>query len=227
MLNGVIKIETLAGVWVPTILDTWANLAIFILLFILFTGFTVKITGGIASAFSCALNLNKLKETDWNISLGSSRNTTLVFLVILFAFVISHHLTVLGHNRNIYQLITFFIIGGGIGLYLIIKGIILTLMDYVNKTVCFKEINRFFRTYLIISLSLILAGEMFIYLVPQIQFNFINLWAKVCCVIPFGFYLYMVTKVFLENKFSLFFYILYICALEILPLVVVIKLFEI
>ena len=56
-------------------------------------------------------------------------------------------------------------------------------------------------------------------------FGRINIWFAALCAIPALMYLIMEAKVIFKNNFSVFFYILYLCSLELLPAALMIRLF--
>ena len=61
--------------------------------------------------------------------------------------------------------------------------------------------------------------------VPFLLLYKINPYLSLLCAIPAILYLVMVSRIILKNNFSVFFYILYICTLELLPAAVLIRLF--
>ncbi len=203
--------------------DIYIRLGVFVFLFAVFIIFTKKITEGIARSFISAFNIKKLLEIDRELLLKTNRNYALVFLLPMGAFLLSYKTINPSSIECCSPSLLFLIICLGSAAYLLLKAGALSLLDYVNQTTCFKAINRFFRNYLIISLTTIIIGNLFSFLIPIIKNNVLIIWVIVCCVVPYFIYLCMASKIIFENKFSLFFYILYICALEILPLAVVLK----
>lgn len=224
--NQTLTVESGDKIVIPSSLDTYTNFALFVLLMVVFILFTRKIIEGVARSYTSAFSRIKLREIDWELVLRSNRNYALLFSLFLFGFILSYHIKILDYlptHNEVPQIVIFSIICLSIVIYILLKRAALSVLDYVNETVCFKEINRFYRNYLIISLTLILLGEMCFYLFP-LKYTFLTVWFTISCIAPYILYLIMATRVIFENKFSLFFYILYICALELLPLVLVIKL---
>ena len=247
MPNEEIKIDTVASIksaWgdistsvkevespsrreMPSQIDSVTNLFILVSLILFMLIATDRILEGIGRSFNSILSVKRLREIDWELTLRSSRNTTMVFIILLLCFLISYNSQELSINK--YQLSTpilYTITSLSIFLFLAIKGFFLTLLDYCNKSDIFRFINRYFRDYLIVSLCSIIIGVILFYLSQNLLSSFINIWILASLILPYIFYLVVTSVVILKNNFSVFFYILYICALEVLPIVLIVKVFS-
>ena len=124
MPNEEIKIDTVASIksaWgdistsvkevespsrreVPSQIDSVTNLFILVSLILFMLIATDRILEGIGRSFNSILSVKRLKEIDWELTLRSSRNTTMVFIILLLCFLISYNSQELSINK--YQLST-------------------------------------------------------------------------------------------------------------------------
>lgn len=204
-------------------ISIYLRLALLILIFLFFVLFTQKITEGVARSFGSVLDLTKLLRIDRELLLKVNRNYALTMLVPLAAFLFSYHTPVISNPPGGDSFFLFLIICFGAAVYLLVRGAFLTLLDYLHKSTCFKTVNRFFRNYLIVSLTLASCGSLLTFFIPGLSNTLLIHWLSICFALPYIVYLYMVSRHIFENNFSLFFYILYICALEIVPLVLLVR----
>lgn len=209
---------------IPSYVERYSNLVIFTFLFIYFAIYTRRIIEGITRSFSSMFNLKKLKNIDWELTLRGNRNTSFIFSTFLFIFILCYHCSTIDKFDKYYTWELFLIAILGWGFYLLIKLLISIILDYVNDTSIFREINRFFRNYIIIATISSSLIAIILYLLPITVYLFVNVWIIVCFVISYIAYFVMIYNLFKENKFPILFYILYICALEILPIVLLGKL---
>lgn len=199
-------------------ISIYIRLALLLLIFLFFVLFTQKITEGVSRSFTSFLDLMKLLRIDRELLLKVNRNYALAMVVPLAAFLYSYHTPLLENLPGGDGVFLYLIICFGTGIYLLIRGAFLTLLDYLHKSTCFKTVNRFFRNYLIVSFTLASCISVLTFFIPSISDSVIIHSLSVCFAVPYIIYLYMATRHIFENNFSLFFYILYICALEIVPL---------
>lgn len=185
---------------VKTPVQKYADMGIVLLLIVFFLVATGRIIEGLGRAFWASLLMKRQIEVDDDLALSSSRNIAFFFLfpVAVFAFAPSTEYFVL--------------VLAACAVYLALKYGILAVLDYVNGTNVFKFIGRVGANYLIMAVPFLLLYK-------------INPYLSLLCAIPAILYLVMVSRIILKNNFSVFFYILYICTLELLPAVLLIRLF--
>lgn len=185
---------------IETDLDKLLNMGIVVVLIIFFLIATEKISEGFVNAFRSAFNIKLQEEIDDELALGSSRDIAALFIVPAALFAVAPSL----------RIFLFLLIGTA--LYLAVKYGIMAVLDYVNQTGIFKFIGRMGINYLITGASLLFLAR-------------INPKFSVLCTIPSVLYLIMASRIIFKNNFSVFFYILYLCTLELLPAALLIRLF--
>ena len=181
-------------------IDRYVDMGIVIVLVLFFLIATERIIEGLWRSVWAFFLLKRQEEVDDELTLSQSRNITALFIYPAALFAVSP-------SQRIFAMLLI----GSIA-YLAVKYAIRALLDYVNRTDCFKFIGRMGINYLIPASAMLFLGH-------------INIWLSALCVIPAILYLVMESKVVFKNNFSVFFYILYICTLELLPAVLLIRLF--
>ncbi len=178
--------------------EQYADGCIVLFLIIFFLIASERIVEGIITAFRAALNLRKQFEADDELTLRTSRLITVAFVLPTAVFALSPSPTYF-----------FIILACILGYFAVMSGF-MAILDYVNHSTAFGFINRIRSNYVIIASAFLLLGK-------------INmLWATLCAI-PFIIFLVMASKVVIKNNFSVFFYILYICTLELLPAILVFR----
>lgn len=203
--------------------ETYIRLAVFLLVFIFFALSTGKIMEGISRSFASMFDLRKLLRIDRELLLKVNRNYALAFLILMVAFLLSFHTRIFAKTLALDPLLLFLIICCAFAVYLLYRGGLLALLDAIRGTKSFLTVNRFFRNYLIISLLLTAVGDLVYFFVPILSPELLIHWIIISCAVPYVVYLYMASSHIFKNNFSLLLYILYICALEILPAAAALK----
>ena len=203
--------------------ETYIRLAVFLLVFIFFALSTGKIMEGLSRSFASMFDLRKLLRIDRELLLKVNRNYALAFLILLVAFLLSFHTRIFAKTLALDPLLLFLIICCAFAVYLLYRGGLLALLDAIRGTKTFLTVNRFFRNYLIISLLLTAVGDLVYFFVPSLSPELLIHWIIISCAVPYVVYLYMASSHIFKNNFSLLLYILYICALEILPATAALK----
>ena len=175
------------------------NLAVVALLIVCFLIATRRIVGGILHSWDSLLSPKKQLDIDYELTLRGLRREAALFCTTAALFAVTR--SPLDFIISMVFFILFFLARDGI----------FSLLDYVNNTTCFRYIGRNSANYLTVTstaaIILLIYKPLLILLV----------------VVPVLF-LIMEARVIFKNKFSLFFYILYLCTLEILPVALIVKL---
>lgn len=185
---------------VETPAEKYVDMGVVIFLIIFFLVATERIVEGLVRSVWSFFMLKRHEEIDDELDLRSSRNIATLFLLPTVLFAISP-------SPEIFLLMLIICVG-----YCAVKYGVLAIMDYVNRTTVFKFIGRMGLDYLIIATVLLFLAK-------------INPYLSLLCVIPAIMYLVMEAIVLFKNNFSVFFYILYLCSLELLPAALLFRLF--
>ena len=172
--------------------EKYVDMGVVIFLIIFFLVATERIVEGLARAVWAAFIPKRHEDIDNEMALRSSRNIAAFFLLPTALFAVSRTPE------------KFLLILAVCVLYFAVKYGIMAIMDYVNRTSVFKFTGRMGLDYVIIASVLLLTAR-------------INPYLSLLCIIPALLYLIMEAIVLLKNNFSVFFYILYLCSLELLP----------
>ncbi len=217
------SVESFEKTAIPKQIDTYTNLGLLLVLLTFFIIGCERIGEGAFRVLTYSFNLKRIKEMEGQSALETSRNIMAIFGVLLVAFIIANQNVTYNFMGDIPVIAAFGIIVVSIVIYSLLKSWLLWILDYVNGSSAFRLINKFWRTYLALGILMLLAGEMVFALIPSLPVNVIIAWLIICCAVPSILYLNMERRVIFQSRFSIFTYILYLCTLEILPIVLIVK----
>jgi hypothetical protein len=217
------SVESFEKTAIPKQIDTYTNLGLLLVMLTFFIIGCERIGEGAFRVLTHSFNLKRIKEMEGQSALETSRNIMAIFGVLLVAFIIANQNVTYNFMGDIPVIAAFGIIVVSVVIYSLIKSWILWILDYVNGSSAFRLINKFWRTYLALAILMLLAGDMVFALIPNLPVNVIIGWLILCCAVPSLLYLNMERRVMFQSRFSVFTYILYLCTLEILPIVLIVK----
>lgn len=202
-------------------LDNLSNFIIVIIILSLFTVTFMRIAEGLIWSFLSIFNFKRLLSIEQQGHLQYSRNITLLFLLLIgaFIFAISNDAHPVLEN-NFFTGVNFLLAFGTIMLYLVIRVFVATTLDWVNKSSFFKVLNKLYYTYSIIAICLTIAGFLAYTIFEGVPFRHIVNYIIGALLVTNVLYYLRCYKIIISNGFSHFFLILYLCTLEILPQVV-------
>lgn len=204
-------------------LDIISNAGIALAIIILFIFAMEKITAGAGNVLKSAFNIKRMKELEWISASQTSRNIACIFGVLTVSFILVNQRARFGFMVGMPLLLSFGIIVLSVSLYFIVKGLIQSIMDYANECSVFRMTKKFGYSYTVMAVFFILLGEALFLLFPNIPLNVVRYWALASIAIPTLLYLNAERILIFRYGFSIFFYILYLCTVEILPIVLIIK----
>jgi hypothetical protein len=216
VINNYVNVSSVGSV---SLIDNLSNIIIVVGIFVFFIlGFNRILSGLLSVILSCA-SVKKVEFIERDVNLQTNKDTLLAFCILAVSFYFSDLIKdnyVFKHN---YVWLNFVIVLGTISAFLIYKYLIFSLMDWVNNKSIFRYLNRINHTYIAFSLCLCLLGfiiySFFINLDVKYLYYFIAFIWIVASVMFFkhGY------QLFILNGFSHFFWILYLCTLELLPII--------
>lgn len=199
-------------------IDDIANLCITAIIIILFLFAFSRILEGIYAVALSVFNAKRLMAIERQTNLYGSRNILLLFSIIVSVFIFINNSTTKQLLDNNYVLgIRFLAALGIITAYFIIRYTSFKILDWVNSCSVFKYVNRFYYTHA--SLGILLIAPMFLIsiAVPQIPSGYIIWYVTGVVILTLLLYFTRGYQIIISNGFSHFFWILYLCTLEILP----------
>lgn len=179
-----------------------------VLLLALLYGFPI-LTSGFVSAAGALFREKKLSLIEHSFGQKKNREITLLFIIALCSFVYSNG-----------QTLPFFRFLIGILLFLFIRSCLFLLLDWIGKSQAFKELNGYFQNYFIILCTVSLIGSLLCFLLPELDTKWVTYTVEaLSAAILTGFFINGY-QLIVSNGFSHSFWILYLCTLEILPIIV-------
>lgn len=201
--------------------DTVTNFGIVGLIIGFFLFAFARIADGFEVVVVSMFNYKELVKIEGQTNLFMSRNILLAFSLLVLSFIfansgISHYLG--GHK---YPVGITFAISLAIFLgYFISRQIAFRMLDWVNRCSFFKHISRLYYTHLTLAAIFSIVGLVLYTLFPYMGPSLLRYYLIPVLSLILAVYFLRCYKIIISNGFSNFFWILYLCTLEILPLVV-------
>ena len=208
--------------------DPWRDITNLLVITILVTLLIMghrRIIHGLSIVGSAMLSNKRLMDIENQSNLQMCRNTLFQFLTIFSAFIfanIAYATNIIGSS---YPLpIRFIGILSCIALFFFARKMALEFLCWVNITSVFKLVHKISLTYACIWYIIVL----FCFFTIKYT-NFAPMEHMRYCIIfsllpVMALYFFSIFRIFISKGFSPFFYILYLCTLEILPIVMLLYL---
>lgn len=208
-----------------SLIDNISNLVIVIVILTLFAVTFMRIAEGLLSSVISTFNMKRLVAIEQQTHLQNSRNITIIFLLIISAFIFANYNAAYPLLENSFSTgVNFAIALGAAGIYLLGRIVMANTLNWVNKVSFFTILNRFYYTYCIIFVALSVLGFLFYIVFEAITFRHIAIYIAAANIITNLLYYERCRQIIISNGFSHFFLILYLCTLEILPQLVLVHL---
>ena len=184
-----------------------------------------RILEGLSIVGAAMTNNKRLMEIEEQSNLQVCRNTLFQFLSIFTAFVFANIAYATGIIGNSYTLpIRFSIVLGFIVMFFLFRRMALQFMCWVNISPVFKLVRKIGLTYACVWYIIVLFCFFAIKFIPYASMEHMR-YCIIFSLLPvMALYFFSIFRIFISKGFSPFFYILYLCTLEILPILVLIYL---
>lgn len=207
--------------------DAYALLAICIVTLLFTLALFSRMYTAIGNILYSIWHGNSLERIEDNSSMSRSRN----LLAVLFAILISLAATnlyerIAGTEPGIPDSLTCTAIFTGLLLFYFSKSITFRIMDWVNNTNVFSLINKIYLSYAIFFVLLLLPGFAILYMVDDISLQSCEYYCITAFALAFLMFVQKSYTLLRSKGFSINFWILYLCTLEILPATAVILALE-
>lgn len=181
-----------------------------------------RIVDGLYYVFSSFYSLKKTLNIDLQNNTAICKNTLFYFLSVCVSFMGGNILETWSIKGNSYTtLVIFLMCSGFIFCYFLLKNISLKILGWVHKNNAFSTLYKLSITYTIINYTLLICGFIIYRAIESISPDILIKYSLACTFLSLITFYASAYKIFLANGFSHFFYILYLCTLEILPMVVI------
>lgn len=208
--------------------DPWRDIANFIIIIslVLFLIFAHRrILAGFKYICQALISSKMLLNIEKQSNIQVCRNTLFFFLTLCSSFMfanIAYATKIIGHNYTVP--LKFAGIAAFIFAFFLFRRICLYFLAWVNRDSLFKLINKISLTYSCIWYIAILCCFFVIKSIPSAlmgTMRYCLIYSTLSILLIYFLQLY---SIFVQKGFSHFFYFLYLCTLEILPIVVLLHL---
>ncbi len=219
------EIEVPVGVIIE---DPWRDMANFciIIALVLFLIFAHRrILEGLKNIAQAIVSHKALLGIEKQSNLQMCRNTLFIFLTIFSSFVfanIAYATKIIGSSYTVP--IKFAGITVVIFLFFFLRGAALHFLAWLNRDSVFKLIHKISHTYACIWYIVILCCFFVIKSIPSAPMGTMRYCFIYSLLVVLAHYFFQLYIIFIQKGFSHFFYILYLCTLEILPVIVLLHL---
>ena len=167
------------------------------------------LTNGFFSAAGAVFNTKKLLIIEDSAQIKTNREIALLFLIVLLSFIVSGGAVTL-----------FFYFAAVTALFMLMRHCCFALLNWLHKTHIFKQLNGFYHSYFTVWCATALLGALIYFIVPSIGYRNIIIFTGATAVLSLFGFIVNGYQLIISNGFSHSFWILYLCTLEILPLIV-------
>lgn len=205
--------------------DNIVNMALVLGIILFFAYFFFRILDGVECSFIAVKKMKEMLAIDMDLAVRTSRSIYLAFcFALLFLICVNKKIITFSfweEDSKALTLATWIIITAAVFVF---RKISLSLLDWVNSTEVFTRVEGALMYYL---------GTLFCFALPllvmfglfekSMLLNIIVPALLVLTVVTLLLYYIRIGRLIFTNGFSLFFYFVYLCTLEILPLVILVK----
>ncbi len=207
--------------------DAYALLAICIVTLLFTLAFFSRMYTAIGNILYSIWHGNSLERIEYNSSMSRSRNLVAVLFALLTSLAATNlYGRMAGKEPGIPNSLTCAAIFTGILVLYFLKSLTFKIMDWVNNTSVFALINKIYLSYAIVFVLLLLPGFAILYLVDDISLQICEYYCITAFALAFLMFVQKSYALLRSKGFSINFWILYLCTLEILPATAVILALE-
>ena len=208
--------------------DPWRDIANFIIIITLVLFLIIahrRILEGLKNIFYAMFSQKTLLNIEKQSNLQVCRNTLFAFLTLCCSFVfanIAHATKIIGSSYTVP--IKFVGISVVIFIFFLLRRGALYFLAWLNRNSMFKLVDKISLTYTCIWYIVILCCFFVIKSIPSAPMGTMRyclIYSLLSVLLLYFLQLYII---FIQKGFSHFFYILYLCTLEILPVIVLLHL---
>ncbi len=203
--------------------DTLINLGLVITIIAFFLLSFARIAEGVATVAVSVFSYKNLIKIEEQANLYISRNVLLIFSSLVFAFMFSNSDIAFDYvgEEKFSVGITFVATLLLILLYFLFRNLSFFMLNWVNRCKAFKYLSRIYYTHVALGMVFSILGLLIYMLFPGVGSSFLKIYLFVSLSALSVMYFVRGNQIIISNGFSHFFWILYLCTLEILPLVVI------
>lgn len=193
---------------VVSVLDSYAIPATATLILLFFLLMFPMLANGLFSTAASLFNTKRLLLVEESSSMKSNREILLLFWILVLSFIAAGTLT------------RFLLYAACIMLFLLLRRGCLAILGWVNKTSVFKTIDGFYHSYFSIWGATVFLAAIINVAIPSLGLQNMAVFVGSTAILALAGFIISGYQLIISNGFSLSFWILYLCTLEILPLII-------
>lgn len=202
-----------------------ANFAIIMALVIYLIFAHRRIVAGVKDVIAATISTKRLISIEKQNNMQVCRNTLFIFLTLCSSFVfanIAYATRIIGYRYTVpVKFVGIFCV---IMLYFFLRKISLHFLAWLNNNSLFRFADNFGHTFCCLWHIIILCCFFVIKSIPSAPMGTMRYCIIFSTLTVFVPYFYALYRIFMQKGISHFFYILYLCTLEILPIAVLLHL---
>lgn len=210
-----------------TLPDNIFNMLILISVICFFAFFYSRILEGIKHIW---LSFFSLKETIWlesDPNIQTCRNSFLTFGTLLYILLTVNLLPLrFFFFESSHICINMLTLGLFLILFIIIKKMSMQILSWINSNDCFILLYKISLSSLSFGILIWLSSLLLLSIIPNTSIYWFYVAFYICLIISVLVYLIRTYQIIISNGFSHFFWIVYLCSLEVIPLLSVTCLFS-
>ena len=166
------------------------------------------LSSGLFSTAASLFSTKRLLLVEDSSSMKSNREILLFFWVLILSFIAAD------------TLIRFLLYTACVLLFLLLRRGCLTVLGWVNRTSVFRTLDGFYHSYFSIWGATVFLAAVVHAAIPAIGLQNMALFVGATAILALAGFIISGYQLIISNGFSLSFWILYLCTLEILPLII-------
>lgn len=219
------EVESFSRPPAPAFIDSIANFGLILAIALFFLFAYNRIIDGLYYVLTSFMSLKKMLIIENQSNTKTSRNTLLLFSIICSSFIVVNYNVENRFIENDYPIIINFLlvlfVAGG---YFLFRRVACSLLAWVNSNGIFITVDQIYYSYSVLWILLSIVWFILYIVFPNLDLPQTAFYIIISVLLFFGLYVIRGYQLIIANGFSHFFYILYLCTLEILPVLILVHL---
>ena len=194
------------------------NTIVVLSLIIYFIVFYEKMIFSVISSLSTIFNFKGIKYSEKNIGYKLNKSNSVIFFLLLFSFCVTFVYKSAPIKSFLYSLSIF-------SLFFLIKLIFNSIVSWVNNNALFNRINIFFYDFIIVLVIPIFLLFILHTFLPKTYLIYLVYSFFAIFLLLYSFFFMRVYQMIITIGFTSFFYILYLCTIELFPIIFIVHFF--
>ncbi len=199
--------------------EGWLATGILVIFLLFFRYISIYLRGGISGLLSLRVQQKQFKEN--SLLMRNIRQVLFLFSLLILSFWIYLLLSQYGGQLTMATWQLYFLVFGGALIYFILKAGVMWLIGTVSDSAEALSMLAYSGQLCVIAAGILLFPLSIMLLLGSERTRYtVNMVIAIVCALSFLLYFIRSFQIFHRAKFSLFFWILYLCTFEIVPFLV-------